>query len=391
MDLVCLDLELANVSMFLANAFKPDPRVRREALTLIEAGNRVTVFAWDRECKYPAEEVIDGIKVVRFRIAAPFGSFLPLLPGFIRFYVNLLRACMRDSPDVIHCHDMDTLKPGVLVSRLKGTKLVYDVHESYPDFISTFAPAVLVRVLRFVEPCLIRRADLVVTTSSMISEIAERAGAKKVIAVMNCFDPFPDYRDEAERIRRALLSEGEFLIVYIGGLFAGRGLEEVIEAVSMVEGTRLFMGGYGPLEPELKRLARSLGAGDRVTFAGEIEPSMVPKYDAAADLLFAMYKSDDPNNVLTIPNKLFESIAAAKPILVSDLGEKSELVSNEGNGMVVDPEDVGSIARAISLLKEDRDTYQRMSDASRRSQARYNWAKMADKLVNAYSGLLGPA
>jgi len=59
-----------------------------------------------------------------------------------------------------------------------------------------------------------------------------------------------------------------------------------------------------------------LGIEERVVFAGEVDPREVPVYDAAADLMFAMYEAVDPNNVVTIPNKLFESIAAAKPILV---------------------------------------------------------------------------
>ena len=148
------DLELANVSMFLANPFRPDPRVKREALALTGAGHSVTIFAWDRDCRYTSDEVTDGIRVCRFRVPAPYGRFLPLLPGFLRFYLSLLRAGLSGNARVIHCHDMDTLLPGVMVSGLKGARLVYDVHESYPDFISTLAPAFLVCLLRRLEPLL---------------------------------------------------------------------------------------------------------------------------------------------------------------------------------------------------------------------------------------------
>ncbi|MBU7004454.1 MAG: glycosyltransferase, partial [Theionarchaea archaeon] len=182
---------MPHVSMFLANAYKPDPRVRREAISLVEAGHSVRIYAWDRDCRYPESEESDGIKVERIEVRGAYGKFLPLLPGFLTFYLRLILRSMKDGSDVIHCHDMDTLVPGVIVSRLTGRNLVYDMHESYPDFISTFAPWILVGVLRFVEPFLIRRAGLVITTSSMIGDIARRAGAKKVVPVMNCFDPFP--------------------------------------------------------------------------------------------------------------------------------------------------------------------------------------------------------
>jgi len=379
---------LPSVSMFLANPFKPDLRVEKEALSLHQGGYEVGILSWDRECRFPEEETVDGVKVTRIRVAAPYGRFLPLVPRFLLFYLSLVLKSIRVKIDAVHCHDMDTLLPGVLVSRLKRAVLVYDMHESYPDFISTFAPRALVWLLRLVEPILIRRADLVIATSSMIADIATRAGAAKVIVVMNCFDPLPPLVDEAREIRRSLLRGDELLIVYIGGLFAGRGLEEVVQAVSMVDGAKLFVGGYGPLEGDLRSLAGRLGAGDKVVFGGEIDPADVPRYDAAADVLLATYKATDPNNVLTIPNKLFESIAAGKPIIVSNIGEKSRLVSTEGNGIVVDPSDVAAIAEAIRTLKGDRRVYDAMASAAKGSQERYSWARMAAILNEGYAALL---
>ena len=379
---------VANVSMFLANPFKPDLRVKREALSLSQAGHVVRILAWDRECSYPRNESIDGVRVIRFQIRAPYGSFLHLIPGFLLFYLRLLLVSMRNGVDVVHCHDMDTLVPGIIVSKLKRAKVVYDMHESYPDFISTFAPGPLVSVLRFLEPLLIRRADLVIVTSSMIGDIARRAGADNVVTVMNCFDPFPPLAKEAREIRSSLLKEKEFLVIYIGGFFPGRGLEEVTQAVAMVNGVKLLMCGYGPLEDDLKRLAKRTKGGDRIIFGGEVDPAMVPRYDAAADLLFAMYKAVDPNNVLTIPNKFFESIAAGKPILVSDLGEKGRLVSEEGNGIAVDPDDIQAISDAIRTLKQNRSAYEAMVSSAKGSQERYNWTRMAAKLTESYSRLL---
>ena len=379
---------MAHVSMFLANPYKPDLRVKREAASLIESGHSVRIMAWDRDCRYPESEDRDGIEVQRIKVRGAYGSFLPLLPGFLKFYLKLITGSMAGGVDVVHCHDMDTLVPGVLVSRLKGIPLVYDMHESYPDFISTFAPDFLVRALRFIEPFLIRRAELVITTSSMIGDIARRAGATNVVAVMNCFDPFPPPGERSADIRKSICREDEFLILYIGGLFAGRGLEEVIRAVSSLDGVMLFLGGYGPLEEELRKLAADSGAGDRVIFGGEIDPSLVPDYDGAADLLFAMYKGTDPNNVLTIPNKFFESIAAAKPIMVSDLGEKSRLVKEEGNGVAVDPADVGAIAQSIESLRDDEGLYAEKKSSARSAQARFNWSIMAKRLADSYEDLL---
>ncbi len=379
---------LANIVMFLANAFKPDLRVQREAESLVKAGHQVRVLAWDRECRFPARETLKGVEIKRIAVRAPYGTFLPLVSGFVRFYIKLLLHSLSMPADAIHCHDMDTILVGIIASRLKGAKLVYDMHESYPDFISTFAPGILVSLLRFLEPVFIRCADVVIVTSSMIGEMAGRAATRRVVTVLNCFDPFPAFKEEAFEIRSRLARNGEFLLVYIGGLFAGRGLEEVIKAVSRLDGVKLFLGGYGPLEAELKATAKKLGAEEKVIFGGEIDPSLVPRYDAAADLLFALYKATDPNNVLTIPNKLFESMAAGKPIIVSDIGEKGRLVKEEGNGVAVDPDDPEAIVDAIRRLKDDPQFYMALASAAKRSQRKYSWSRMAALLAEIYSDLL---
>ena len=54
--------------MVVSNAFRPDPRVYREAKTLVDHGFKVTVYAWDRECKHPMNEIIDGIFVERIQV-----------------------------------------------------------------------------------------------------------------------------------------------------------------------------------------------------------------------------------------------------------------------------------------------------------------------------------
>ncbi len=373
--------------MFLANPFKPDLRVLREARSLVDNGHQVCVQAWDRECKLPLEEEFDGVRVIRHPIRADYGEFLSLVPGFILFYIHLILAGLGSDLDAVHCHDMDTMVPGLIVTRLKSIRLVYDMHESYPDFISTFAPRPLVRILRLLEPFLIRRADMVLATSTPIAGIARESGGKRVITVMNCFEPFSCPEEEVEGLRESLASDEEFLMVYIGGLFPNRGLEEAVRAVSMLEGVNLFIGGYGPIEGKLRSMVGKLEVDDRVIFGGEIDPTLVPAYDLASDLLFALYKGNDPNNVLTVPNKLFESIAAGKPILVSDLGEKSRIVKAEGNGLAVDPEKVEEVADSIRTIMDD-DIYDRMSRAALDAQNRYNWRKMAGRLVDGYSSLL---
>ena len=57
----------AHVVMLLSNAFRPDPRVEREADGLVQAGFRVTLICWDRAAELSSSELHDGIEVIRIQ------------------------------------------------------------------------------------------------------------------------------------------------------------------------------------------------------------------------------------------------------------------------------------------------------------------------------------
>ena len=79
-------MKRTKVVMTLSNPFKVDPRVYKEALTLVNSGYEVTILAWDREGTHPLREIVDGIKVERIRVRAKYGSiivFVVALPSLL--------------------------------------------------------------------------------------------------------------------------------------------------------------------------------------------------------------------------------------------------------------------------------------------------------------------
>jgi len=66
----------ATVLMLLTNVYDPDPRVRQQALALIRMGCRVRLLAWDRDCKAPGSERMEGVDVDRVFLTGG-SSFVP--------------------------------------------------------------------------------------------------------------------------------------------------------------------------------------------------------------------------------------------------------------------------------------------------------------------------
>jgi hypothetical protein len=139
------------VAMLVSNACAPDRRVLREGQALAAQGHHVLVIAWDREGRHPTQETIScmqpadtfagqTVQIERIGVASAYGTGLRRVgqwPAFARRASARLR---QDDWDAVHCHDLDTLPIGYDYTRRRSVPLVFDAHESYPDFVAPRLP-----------------------------------------------------------------------------------------------------------------------------------------------------------------------------------------------------------------------------------------------------------
>jgi glycosyltransferase involved in cell wall biosynthesis len=127
-------------------------------------------------------------------------------------------------------------------------------------------------------------------------------------------------------------------------------------ALAQVPDARLILAGDGPLKPELERLAGELGVADRVHFLGI--RSDVPLLLQAADIFCLTSLSEAAS--LTV----LEAMAAARPIVLTDVGGNSELVRDGREGLLVPRGDAAAVGAAIVRLLSDRGLAERLSAAA---------------------------
>ena len=126
---------MTHVAMIVSNPCDPDPRVEKEGAALIDAGYDVTIHAFDREEKRELETIVDGVKILRYRIGeTPRGApnlitGLRVLLGLRKFRNKVIKNLQKNPPDIIHCHDADTLAVGLSLKSKLGIKLVFDMHD----------------------------------------------------------------------------------------------------------------------------------------------------------------------------------------------------------------------------------------------------------------------
>lgn len=150
-------------------------------------------------------------------------------------------------------------------------------------------------------------------------------------------------------------------IVSVSRLTPGKGLDTLIRAVGLLPGATLTVAGNGPERADLEVLAERCAPG-RVRFAGHVHPEHVGELNRSARVavLAARYHENMPLAVL-------ETMGAAVPMIVTDVGGLPELVDDGVNGLVVPRQDPPALAAALSKFLDDPDLSQRMGAQARRT------------------------
>ena len=134
------------------------------------------------------------------------------------------------------------------------------------------------------------------------------------------------------------------VVLYVGRLVAGKGIEELLEAFAEVLATTpdagLAIVGAGPLRIALERQARTLGLGDRVHFAGEVAHDLIPTWMQACDVLTL------PSAAEGFPNVIREALACGRPVVATPVGDVPRLVTPDV-GRLVPVGDPSALAAAL--------------------------------------------
>jgi glycosyltransferase involved in cell wall biosynthesis len=376
------------VLMLLSNAYDPDPRVRQEALALIGMGCQVRLLAWDRDLKAPAFERIEGIDVERIFVASSHGRGPMQVFFYLMLYLKMFWRSMRTRFDAVHCHDLDTLPLGFLLGTLRRRPIVYDAHESFPDMLAGSIPAFAQRGLALLETYLIRRVTLLITVGEKLRRHFAERGARPTVVVGNWkrLADFSRTPEQIRDIRRQLgVPDGALAVVCVTQLREDRKIEELLAAAHESPDVYVVLAGAGALE---RRVAQAAAANPRIIFPGFVTGAVIGDYTCAADVIYYGFDPDNPNARFSAPNKLFEALAAGRPLITGDFGEIAEVVRRAQCGIVLPEYSAPEIKKAFHILS-DVDVRSRMArNAAETGRASLHWEKAEEILYREYSALL---
>ena len=376
--------------MLLANPFLPDPRVLKEARSLLRHGYEITVLAWDREERFPPAEDHQGIRIERIRVRSRYDRKLSQLPRILLLWYRMILLGRRKDIDIIHCHDLDTLFPGIVLKLLLKKPLCYDAHENYALVKSVSLPIFFVKMLRLAEKLLLNKADAIFTASTFVGDEFRAVTRRPVITIGNYWPLDVSAHispDEVAGERDRLgIPPGHLTIVYIGGLKRTRKIAPLLEVVQDGMGVHLVICGAGEQQDAVEQEARRKRC---VTYLDWVPLERVPLYSRLSDVVYYGLEKY-PGALYNSPNALFLALATGRAMLATDIGDLGEIVRRERCGIVMRRCDREEVLSALARLKNRTFLRSLQDNALCAARERYNWDHAERMLLRTYRRLLQP-
>jgi glycosyltransferase involved in cell wall biosynthesis len=257
-----------------------------------------------------------------------------------------------------------------ILARIKKAVFLLEVRDLWPTFaiaVGVLRNPVLIRLSEGLERFLYRRADHVVINSPGFEEHVIRKGATDVHLVANgvdgsMFQPASD----GLPIREEWGLKGEFIVLYAGAHGLSNDLETVLMAADSLrerEHVQFIFVGDGKEKDHLIAHAKALEL-ENIQFLPAVPKERMPEILAAADACVAILKPIEAYKT-TYPNKVFDYMAAGRPVILAIDGVIREVVEEARAGIFCQPGDPEGMVEVIVQLEQNRARGKQMGLAGR--------------------------
>lgn len=377
------------IVMIRGNKVDPDPRVEKEANTLIkDNANSVVVLAWDRTEEYDIREERLHLKngdvpIIRFGIPAIWGGGMRRnAKSAILFHIRARKWLWNhiDSFDCIHATSF-TIGHEAIKFQKKGKKLVYDIYDYYADIHNS--NKLIHDLIKRTEDNVINHADVTIICSESRKEQIKGSCPRKLCVIHNS----PSV-DELSLCEEGLICQSQTSlprVVYVGNLIEERYIQSLLEIASNTKSFELHIGGFGVLEELVATYAKTY---TNIFFYGKMKYSDVLKLEKECDIMVALYDPRVPNHKFAAPNKFYEALFIGKPIIMFKNTGMDPVIKENAIGEICDFSKE-SLNDAITKIIEKRDKWDEIKNKDfTLYQNKYSWDIMSDRLRKIYADLV---
>jgi len=363
--------------------------VRQVLQALSELGRQVDLltYAVGADIDYPGLRIFRAGNPLNYQ-TVPIGLSLRKLVLDVSLVTALRARFGHERYAAIHAIE-EAAFPAVLLGRRHGVPVLYDMQSSLPEQLSRLpglgtGPAR--RLLERAERWLLRRSTLVVTSAGLASRVRATTPLVPVREWHFPSAPTPADRRSVEALRSRLGIAPESPVVLYSGTFeAYQGLPELIGAIPAVRACYpgvvfVFVGADGSSDDVLAP-AELLVSGGALRIVDRQPRDEMPTYLGLADVLVSPRAYGG-----NLPLKIFDYLAADRPIVATDIPTHRSVLSEE-RAVLVAPR-TEALAEGIISLLDDPARARRLAAAGRHyATTHLGWVRFRDSVGSLYAEL----
>jgi len=366
------------------------------ARLLTSRGHKVTVIA--SPVSYitggntkQAHEEIEGVTILRASVyEAHHKSFFHRVLAFFSFIISSFWIGLGVRHVDLVWGTSPPIFQGVtawMLARIKRAKFLFEVRDLWPQFaiaVGVLKSPFLIRLSEWLERFLYARADRMMVNSPGFMDHIKVRGAKRVDLIPNGADPSMfDSNEGGRAFREANGLQGKFIVLYAGAHGMSNDLGVVLEAAKILlteKNIQFVFLGDGKEKPALQTRARDMLLMN-VTFLPSVPKAEMVHALSAADACIAILKPIDEYKT-TYPNKVFDYMAAGKPVVLAIDGVIRDVVHKAHCGIFSQPGSAFEMVKAIRMLYSNREYGREMGHLGRKYlEKNFSRAVIGEKLV----------
>jgi glycosyltransferase involved in cell wall biosynthesis len=361
--------------------------VRLTVETMAKLGHEVDLLVY-HEGK---DLAIDGVRIVR--IPAPPGvRGIPVGPSWkkiacdVPFMMTMLRLARPGRYDVIHAVE----EAAVLAHATRWihrTPYVVDMDSSMPSQLEDAIPWTrpFAAPMRWFERSMLRNATAVLAVCRELGRIAERAGVRAPIAVVEdaALTDEPENGTSDSSIREELGIAAHLpIVLYVGNLQGYQGVDLLLDAFARTRqaGALVVVGGDAPRIARLREKGRALGVHDRAYWPGPRSLAGLNRLLTQADILVSPRLHG-----INTPMKIYSYLASGRPVLATDIVSHTQVLTPDV--AMLAPAEPGAFAAALDRLLADAELRARIGsrgcELARREFSREAFERKLGNFVEA--------
>lgn len=333
--------------------FKNESRMLRitDSLSALNLFDEILIFAVYSDGLLEYESIGKSRYVYRLKtFINPKAPFILRYFFFLEWSIRIFIKLRCKNILAVNPHSVPALPIAFVIKLWKKAKLIYDTHEIETEQYTGYTLSKFFS--KIIERLLIRKAELIFTTSDGYSEWYKKTYVLSNVYTVKNFSKRRDIKYLSSKKLRdyTACNDEDLLFIYLGIIDEGRGIDLLLNVFKKLSSDKkvVFMG-FGPMVDYVKQISKDYS---NIFYHHAVPSNELYNYVCSCDVGFCLIENFHLSYYHTLPNKMLECLNVGVPVIVSDFPDMRNCINQYNSGWVVNP-DEQSVFQLIKQISKD--------------------------------------